>query len=476
MYVGKKSIKKLVYIRKTNRFKRLLSLMIIGGIVGSLFYFCRFSYNEYAAARANIVLSFPQIAQSEYPDGSRFSYYDLISEENLQMALDTMHKKGKYMNFTVNDIKNNFYIYTTMKGSASSMVSSERSEGNDYSYVANEYKITFIQPHDYEQEDLLHGIVAPDYSSEFLDALVEANRVRIAEDFGGINSFQSLTEIEDTENYDYSEELNIYRTKINTIRSYLKYLINLDSDFVYKEDGLTLNDIENKYEFLIVDRLDGISDFVESSGISKDLNLTANKLNVHIENTTLKYVKQVDRSSNNQYAITNYDQTFTENLINVVQNNEYGLYQARPKTAFDSVVVQKHEADEYVAEYSADINKYNNELNIYNTSLQTPEEYDRLVGKCEALMDDFKEEYASLSVVASKVVKAYYNDKNESFIEARITDRAFISKSLIIKLGAIFAIIAAIVFGVVIIFWAIRDRIKLWRKRRLIKKIKKKTY
>lgn len=468
-----KSLKKLSYIGKTTKFKKIISFMVIVGILFSILYFFKFSYNEYAASRATVILTFPQIAQSEYPDGSRFTYYDLISNQNLEAALDVMKAEGKYENFTVDDLRDKFYIYSYLDGSAQKSVSKARSEGNDFSYVANEYKITFIQPHDYKQKNVIERFFGPDYSSDFLNALIDVNRDRIAQKLGGINSFQTLTEINDKEDYDYSEELSVYRTKINTIRAYLKYLNNQDSGLSYGDAALTLSDIEGQYAFLVTYSLDGISDFIESSGLSKDVWLAANKLNVNIENNALKYNKYLDRSQINQYAMTNYDQTFTENLINVVQNKEYGLYQARPKTAFDTVVVQKHDADENIAHYGSKIKKYNDELYIYNTIVQEPEEHDRLVAKCNELIAQFKKDYEDLSKTAAQVVTAYYNDRNEKFIDAKVTSRKLISKSLIMNMGIVFCISAIFAFIVAIAIISIADSSKLNRKRKQMKEIKK---
>lgn len=470
--IKNKRLKKLSYLGKTTKFKKIISFMIAAGILCSALYCLNYSYNEYAAARASVILTFPQIAQSEYPDGSRFTYYDLIDDENLQAALDIMKAEGKYENFTIDDLRNNFYIYSYMNGSAQKSVSMARSEGNDFSYVANEYKITFIQPHDYKQENILQKFIWPDYSCDFLNALIDVNRTRIAENLGGINGFKTLTRINDNANYDYNEELSIYRTKINTIRAFLKSLNSKDSDFTYGDSALTLSDLENQYEFLITNSLDGISDFVESSGLSKDVELASNKLHVNIENNTLKFNKHWDKSIINQYAITNYDQTFTENLINVVQNEEYGLYQARPKTAFDTVVVQKHDADENIADYDSKIKQYNDELYIYNTVFLEPEEHDRLVNKCNGLMEQFKKDYESLSDTACQVVTAYYNDRNETFIKAKVTSRRLLSKGLIINIGAVFSIAAILAFICAVAIQSIHDSRSLNRKMKQMKEIK----
>lgn len=470
---GRKKLKKMSYIGKTVKFKRMLCFMLAWGVFCSALYAVKYIYNEYPASRANMVLTFPQIAMSEYPDESRFTYYDFISDERLEEALEAMQKKGLYSNYTVDDLRDRFYIYSMMESSASSAVSSARSEGNDFSYVSNEYKITYIQPHDKKEKNIFKRAFMKDYSEEFLNVLVQVNRDYIANELGGSNAFEKMTRVDNTEHYDYSEKTDVYRTKINAVRSYLKYLSASNPDFVYEKENLTLKDIESRYSFLITNSLDGISDFVESSGISKDLEQTANKLNVNIENNTLKFNKQWDRSKNNLYAIENYDQTFTENLINVIKNEEYGLYQARPKTAFDTVVVQKHIADENVAIYSSQITKLKNDLAIYGAVEESHSEHDRLVEKYETLMEGFEKEYNKLSEIANKVVRAYFNDKNEEYIEAKIKPRNVFSKTFAVKCAVVFTVMSVLMFVLETVWFTLKDMRELSRRKKMIEAIRK---
>jgi len=457
---------------KANRFKQISLIMIAAGLLLSTAYFFKTVYLEYAAARAEIVLNFPQIAQSKYPDGSRFTYYDFIDDKNLEEALKVMKKQGKYENFTPEDVRRCFFLYSDLESSAGASVSVARSSGDDFSYVANEYKITFIQPHDYKNKNILRRIFAKNYSEDFLKALIEVNRKRIAEEKGGIEGFKILTDVNDEGNYDYSEELGVYKTKIGAIKSYLSALDKKEPDFMSERHGLSLLDLRKKYDFLITNNLDGISDFVESSGLSRDVSQASNKLRVNISNAGLKFNKNFDRAEINDYAMKNYDQTFTENLINVVQNDEYGLYQARPKTAFDMVTLQKHEAEENIAYYSSKINEYNKDLAIFGTLTQTPEELARLTNKCDSLMDKFKEEYNSLTKLAHEIVAEYHNEVNESFILAKVKPRKLIRKQLIIKLAAIFMIGGAIAFVIAVFVYSYITGKKIRQKKKIIESIR----
>ena len=469
---GKNSIKRIFYRGRVAKFRNLILYMIIAGIVASSAYFVKYAYVEYAVSRAKVILNYPEIAKSKYPDGSRFTYYDFTCEENLEQALKVMQSKGKYTYFTVDDIRDNFYIYSSLDGSAVSSVSTARSEGNDFSYVANEYKITYVQPHDYKNINFFEKIFTKDLSGEFLDTLIKVNKEKMSAKLGGINGFATLTEPVTVGEYDYSEKVSIYRTKINNIIDYLKFIEKQHPDFISKKHNLTLNDLRGKYKFLITDRLDGINDFVESSGISKDIFQTANKINVNIENNTLKQRKALSSVETNAFAMKNYDQTFTENLINVIRNDEYGLYQARPKTAFDTVSRQKYDADESVSEYGSKINIFNRELYMYQNVVTTPDEHKRLVTKCQGLINAFENAYIELTKTANEVVEEYYNSVNEDYISAKITKKGLISKRLILNMGMAFGLGAMIAFIAVVFILTIKDRAKVNKRKKQLMSIK----
>lgn len=469
---GIKKIKRIVYKGKATKFKNFIIVMIIAGVAASLLYFCRYAYLEYAVSRADIVLTYPEIAHSKHPDGSRFTYYQFVSDENLGDALKIMQKDKKYEYFTVEDLRNQFYLYSQLDGSAGASVSTARSEGNDFSYVANEFKITFIQPHDYKNKNIIKKFITPDYSSDFLNAIIEVNRGRIAEEAGGIEAFENLSAVIDESNYDYDEKLRIYKTKINTIISYLKYLNDKKPGFKSVKHNMNIKDLEGKYDFLITDKLDGIANFIESSGISKDAETASNKLKVNIENNQVKYNKFFDTAKINTFAMTNYDHTFTENLINVIQNKEYGLYQARPKTAFDTVVSQKHEAEENLADYGAKLNELREDLARYESVKNTMEENERLTKKCETLIKDFEDTYVELSNVACEVVTEYHNDVNQGYITSKVKKKNILSKTLLIKMAIVFMLGAVMAFVVAVLITSAKDSAKINRKKKQIIEIK----
>ncbi len=467
-----KGIKRVFYKGRMQTFKGMLALMVIGGMLLSLLYFCRFAYMEYAVSDAHIVVNYPEIAESGYPDGSRFVYYDFVSDEKLQEALDIMQSRGKYLNYTVSDLKGQFYVYSYLDGSASNAVSSNRSMGNDFSYVANEYDITFVQPHDYKNNSITTRFFTPDHSDEFLQVLVDVNKKYVSNSKGGINGFNILSNKDNTSDYDYDEQIRIYRTKINAIISYLGSIEKEVPDFVSEKHNLTISDIKGRYRLLITNKLDGISDFVDSSAISKNVEVASNKIYVNIENNQLKFNKALDRSIINEYAVKNYDHTFTENLINVVRDDKQGLYQARPKTAFDTVVTQNNEELESVAHFKTEIAILNEDLEKFSSIDRSNEEKQRLIKKADDLFAGLDKEYTELTAVSADIVEEYLNFSNKNYISATVEKDSIFSKRLFVKLLVVFFIGALIVFIMSIGASVIRDNRDIKKKKKMLEDIR----
>ncbi len=468
-----KGVKKAFYRGRAKKFKRLVIYMLIGGILASVAYACRYTYIEYAVSKAHVVLSYPEIAQSKYPDGSRFVYYDFISDDRLAEALASMQAKGKYANFTVEDLRDQFYVYSKLEGSASSHVSSARMEGNDFSYVANEYQITFVQPHDYKTTNLVRMLFAPDESREFLEALVAANRKYISEEKGGISGFLRVTDLGETDGYDYGEKIQVYKTKKRAVTAYLSALEKKAPKFVSEEKGVSLKDLRGRYDLLITNKLDSIENFVDSSGLSKNPESAVNKIRVNIENTLLKYNKFVDQAAITAYAMTNYDHTFTENLINVVRDKEQGLYQARPKTAFDTVVNQMDSAKESVSEYSEILRSLEEDLVRYGGAAPAAGgERERLLEKCETLFAELDAEYTALTSLSAEVVRECLVGTNGEFLRAEVRENSLIGTRFVMKAGIVFLLGAAMMFVLCTFLSIWADAKKVQRKKQLLAQIK----
>ncbi len=466
-----KKLKKLFYRGKINGFKRMVALMLVGGILFAAIFSVRHVYQQYAIARANVSLLYPEIAAAKYPDESRFTYYDLISDDKIAQALAIMQQNGMYEYYTVEDIKKNIYVYNYLDNSAKDEVSNARLEGNDYSYVANEYKLTFIQPHDYNNKNIFKKVFSPDYSETFLKTLIEVNKKEFTDVYGGYAGFELLTDIKNTDKYDYSELIGVYRTKIGSVVEYLNELESDSPGFVSESTDMGIKDVVGEYELLLANKLNSIDSFIDTSGISRNREVASNKLKVNIENNQLRYVKFKDIVDINKYAQDSYDHTFTENLIVVTIHEQNGLYQARPKTAFDTVVNNKHEATKSVEEYETKINVLKTELEGFSANTGTSSEYNRLCEKCETLLKDLESEYTAVTEVARTVVKEFGNSVNKAYVKFNITDKNVFTSSFFVNTGLAFVTGLAVIFILCVAFSVLGDSMKMRKKKKMLRNI-----
>ena len=465
-------LKKVFYKNKISGFKRVVSLMLVGGIIATCLYSLVYVYDSYAVANMDVSLLYPEISESRYPDNSRFTYYDLISEEKVAEALKLMQDKGFYQHYSADEIAENLHIYPFLDQSAVDAVSYQRSEGNDYSYVANEYRITFVQPHDYGNPNIFAKIFSPDYSETFLETLIDVNKKELTEKYGGFNGFTILSDNGDTSKYDYSELVNVYQSRINSAVNYLNELENASPGFVSKSNGMSVKDVVGEYQLMYNTTLDSISSYVDTAALSKDVQVASNKTKVNIENNNLQYLQYKDESDINNNAQKKYDHTFTENLIVVTINQQSDLYQARPKTAFDDVVTNGLEANNMVKEYGKNLRVLNEELEKLATAETGSEEYQRLSQKCATLIEGFEAEYNRVTELAKVVVQEYNESTNKAFVKSIQVGKELFSTNFVMNAGIVFALGAAILFVLYVAIGVMRDRSKMKGKAKQLRYIR----
>ena len=455
-----KYVKKTVYRAQTRSLRKVVALALIIGLLVALIQGGWTAFNNRASSYAQLSVVYPEIADGKYPDGSRFSAYDMISLEGIQEALDKLQADGKYTDYTAEEIAEQFDVYAYTTGSVAEDVSTLRSEGNNYSYFANEYRLTFTQPGK-----------GGDYSTEFLEALMQVNLDRVQTSFGGKESFTTMTQIGDLSNLDYIEQASAYQTRIGIALQYLKSLNGKAGGFVSETTGKTLMELISCYEVLQSERLSQLQNFIEVSGLTKNQDALLNKLNVRLEENQVSNNKFSDEAEINSYAAENYDQTFTENLIVVSTSDSAGLYQARPKTAYDTVINQYNAAVESAVKTQVKIDDLKREIDLYGTVSIEETEYTRLTEKCEQMIENVSTEYDALSKVAADTVDDYLADINESYISYKVEKCALLSAELL-GTAALYGLAAAVlVFVIYAIVTAISDFGKVCIKKRKLRRL-----
>ena len=459
-------LKRTGYSILASNWRGTLAAALLFGLGCSLLFTGYNYYNGYPAARALISVVYPEIAHGTYPDGSRFTMYRLAGESNVQAVLTDMQAEGKYTAFTAADLMQGIRVTAVIDESVGETMASMQSEGNDYSYYSSQYQVSFVQPRAGERFSFSQ-LVEPNHSEEFLQRLMAYNQQRLELFYGRLAGFQSMAgsyQVPDT--LDYDEWVTSFDTNNRAIRSFLREINQTAGDFRSDSTGKTVGDLIGMFTTMGEERLSESSNDIKNSGLTKDRESFVNKLQIQIENTTLDYNKALEEAAINGYAMNAYDHTFTENLLIVATSDDNGLYQARPKTVFDTVVNQYNDATNRSIEHASSIRDMQEDLAVYQQTDETTAEYQRMVARCGQLIADYEADYQSLCSLAADTLDDYLDFRNNSYLDYKVEPDALFRVGFVLRIAAVFVISGLVIIMIRVITSPLADRRVLKRRRR----------
>lgn len=465
--------KRTGYSLIANNWRSTVIGALVFGLLCSVLFTGYHYYHDYTAASAIVSVVYPEIADGIYPDGSRFTMYSFADEETVSAVLKEMQAEGKYTSFTTEDIMQGISVTAIIDSAVGETVTSMQSEGNDYSFYSSEYQVNFTQPRAGEHFSLLQFFEA-DHSAEFLQRLIAHKQEEISELYGGYAGFENLTAINVSNMLDYDEWIVSFGTNNRAIRSFLQDINQNAGDFHSSATGKTISDLIGLFTTMGEERLDEISNYIKNSGLTKDRESFLNRLNVQIENTTIDYNKAVNEASINRYAMDAYDHTFTENLLIVATSDGTGLYQARPKTVFDTVVDQYNDANNRSIEYTSMLRDMEEDLAIYQQIDETSAEYQRIVTRCNELIAAYEADYQSLCEMARSTLADYLVFRNNDYLDYKVEPNRLLSRGFVIRLVVIFAVSALVIVMIRIVLTPLSDHHELNRRRRELDDMRRK--
>lgn len=466
----KRVVRRTMYSFLTNNWRLTISLAVVAGLICSLLFVGVSYYNNYTAAWASISIVYPRISEGTYPDGSRFTLYSLATEDNVRTVLEQMQAEGKYTSFTTEDLMQCIRVTAVVESGVKETVTSMQTEGNNYSYFASEYELSFTQPR-VKESPLKEQFQEENYSAEFLERLIELDQSQLEHLYGGLDSFEAVMDNALPEQLDYSEWVTFYGSNTRAVRNYLTYLNRNAGNFRSSSTGKTITDLKNLFATMGTTRLDEINNYIQNSGLAIDRESLINKITVQIENDTLKYKKQLDEVEANGYAKDEYDHTFTENLIVVATSDEYGLYQARPKTVFDTVVNQYNDALIASIELDASIEQKEKDLSLYTQAQESAADYKRMNEKCVELIESYESDYAELCKTALTTVQEFLGIRNNGYMDSMVEESKLFGFGLIVKAGIMFAVGAMVIVMTSLVLAPLFNMLSIRRRHRKMRRI-----
>ncbi len=433
--------------------RHLVSALCVGGVLAVLVLGVGIYQNVYRDA-VHLSFVYPNIEDGQYPDGERFLMYDFLDNDVVGEALSQMQQKGWYTDITLAQLQQNLSVSVYLSNPVQEKVESSIASGKDFSYYSNEYIISFSQPNPVHLRDWsdFFGLFRKDRSEEFLDELVRAYIKKFTEEHADSGqAFYNLTASISDEDYDFTDITDYYKLKVNASLDYLQEKDAEGKAYVAKSTGLSFKDLIASYQALLDVDIQNLESYVKSSRLTKNLEQFTNRNHVLIESDTLSMLKQQDEAALARTAMEEYDHTFTENIIIVSENEENGLYQARPKTGYDTVTQRTLTASTNAVTLEEDINELSLRVNQYTEAAAAdPAEYARMCSVANQMVADFDEKYEELFEKANATINEYLQYVNGNYIETSARHASLWSTGMIVK--ALLFFVAGFAFALLFAF------------------------
>ena len=384
---------------------------------------------------------YPGSENGRYPDGHRLLRDDLIDSDRVEEALAAMRSKGWYEDISATKIQNNLTVREYLTNPVQDRVQSLRAQGEEYTYYNNEFIITFTQPISLHLKDPsdFFGLFRQDRSKEFVDELVRAVLANFTKEHTEGDIFAAFANYMQVGDADYQTIVSAYNDKVDLCVNYLTKKNAADNTFVSDSTGLSFDDLIIAYQSLKDVQIARLLKYASSEKVTRSLDELINQMNVVIEDQNLVEKKKTDESVISKNAMVEYDHTFSENIIIVSVNEENGLYQARPKTAYDTVTQRSLNAGIAASQARNAAAEKTRLIAQYTASMNKPDSAAK-VAEAEALVDSIYAEYDRLCELSRKTIADYQRQTYNNYIQTNAVDNSPSMLNVLIRLGVYFVV------------------------------------
>jgi len=370
-------------------------LLVLGSLVIALVVV--FTLNSVMQKNYETVLSlqFEGVEKGINPDGTRFNYESIVSEEALKYVA-----KNAGLDYDP-ALKEAVVIRPILPSQIIDSIKKKRASGSDYTYYPNEFKIT------------LNPDLVEEYSKNDSEGFMSNYKIGYEEYFFEQNQYpfmdlEKILDYFDFENYDYPELSLVYDKEFNMIFSYLDVLIADDPEFVSSQ-GYSFKDIK------------------ETIKTSKDLELNqinalvnAFQLTKNTDELILKY----------KYMIKRYQLEIGEkNQVSAISDELLAVLEANKKSvlvpngggesmtiethdeSYDAVAVQATDSKMASGEILQEVQYLQSRITALEGRVPAPQEVIVARNQVLELVDRLEEKTDNWVALIETTSNEYYQDK-----------------------------------------------------------------
>lgn len=380
-----------------SKMKKFLALWLAAAVIAGVLVFvfnAALTFSNKTPAKALISFSYSGIEKGRDPSGRKFDINSvknpLVIEKaltSLGLDLDKVESIRSNISFETQIPQDTYDKLVTYNSVMEKAVNGNLTAAQamlDITYYPTQFTVYF----DYGAADFdrVSGV-------EFLNTLLECYRDYFYEQFGYNEPLGAAVVAVDYENYDYAQQLDLFRNSLRAIRSYLNSLSNDDkTSFRSSVTGYSFNDLLEYAKTVNSIDIDRISSYISVNNVTKDKDAALAYYDYRIENLNRDKDEYAERLSSIGASIEQYE----KDTILIFGNGTEGTNteSSTHSEQYDQLFRQKTSVEANLAEVKQDIKYYESRRDALKNDKNSS----------KANVDKVKEDIASLNEKVTNIV------------------------------------------------------------------------
>lgn len=437
----------------------LLCLSILLGVTVGAFY-CGFEHltGKGSYARAMISFQFDGIEQGHDPNGAAFDVNQIKSPYVIEGALANLGIDESY----IEKVRENIVIQGVIPKDALERITviNEMAEKDskyyeqllDVSYFPSQYVVYLYDDGTFKSEELaqiLDGITT-NYKKYFLETYANAKVLAVTSNL--------LSE----DDYDYGESINLLKTQIRIMLSYVREKRTEAPDFRASSTGLSFQDIVTALEFVNTVDIGRISAHVQSKSLTRD----KSKQIDYYEYVIRDIINSISETQSKLDTVTKAIASYEKDPVIVVSNSDSTLEYGEKNEYYDTLVNQQLSLNNEIASYNTTLNEYYVLLNNLTDSEVSNDQDD--FDYADELLSSVNTTMASWVELIEATTEEYYSTTLFSNAVTVVLPAQYFVDGGIVHIIMNMAIPSAAFIVIVLIWWfanAVKEEIRYQRRK-----------
>lgn len=302
--------------------KILLGIFILIGFIGAIISSAVTNANT-AKISTFVDLQWDGLISGEYPDGSSFDYSKMFESYMYQQAIVELD-----LDINNSELRNALVIKPIVPNNVLQLIENELRNGNHYSFIASEYKITLsygnLNINQVQAEALLKQVI-DEFKVAFENKYIQKTEI-------------SNYLIEDYTEYEYLETVRLFESQISLMRTAINRVMPEAADFKSTENNLGFDEILLRTNLVQSIDLVNINTLLNSYLMVKNPNLFLMNLKYQNEVNNRLLQEKTEMSIALNDMISNYEGSTVTIIIPGVDYSDGFTYDPYLNTLYEKLV------------------------------------------------------------------------------------------------------------------------------------------